>query len=143
MCFSGLVLFKRTRATGLMMGVALLCGLFVGNLGLKPLVARIRPYDFNPSFSGTLLVEKLSDFSFPSGHTLASLEAATVLMLRDKRLGVPALVAAILVALSRLYLYVHYPTDVLVGAILGTFFGFFGVWLVKTIYKKIKNKEIA
>ncbi len=138
-----MLLFKRTRATGLMVGVALLCGFLVGNLTLKPLFDRVRPYDFNPNFNIPLLVERLSDASFPSGHTLACVESATVLMIRDKRFGIPALVVAILVALSRLYLYVHYPTDVLVGAILGVVFGFFSVFVVKLVWKKVAKKELT
>ena len=87
-----------------------------------------------------LLVKTLSDFSFPSGHTLASFEAATVLMIRDKRFGIPALILAILIALSRLYLYVHYPTDVLAGALLGVFIGIFACFLVDKIYKRFERK---
>lgn len=138
-----LLVFRKTRATGIMMGVALLCGFLVGNMTLKPLIGRIRPYDANTMREIPLLVERLSDYSFPSGHTLASLEGATVLMIRDKRLGIPAMIAAILVALSRLYLYVHYPTDVLTGAVLGILFAFFGVWVVKFVWKKITGKELA
>ena len=125
-----------------MMGAALLFGFLVGNMTLKPLVGRIRPYDFNTLREIPLLVERLSDYSFPSGHTLASLEGATVLLIRDKRLGIPAMIAAILVALSRLYLYVHYPTDVLAGALLGILFAFLGVWVVKFVYKKVTKKEL-
>lgn len=132
LCF---VLFRKTRKTGWMMGCALILGLLVGNLTLKPLVARIRPYDLNPQME--LLVARLSDYSFPSGHTLASFEASTVLMLRDKRFGIPALVLSILVAFSRLYLYVHYPTDVLAGLILGVIFGVLGVIIVNFAYKKL------
>ena len=127
--------FKKTRKTGLMMGVALLCGLIVCNITLKPLIHRIRPYDLNPDV--TLLIDRLSDFSFPSGHTLSSFEGATVLMIRDKRFGVPAMVLAVCIALSRLYLYVHYPTDVLSGAILGIGFGFLAVAVVNAVQKKI------
>lgn len=129
--------FKKTRKTGLMMGVALLCGLVVGNLTLKPLIGRIRPYDLNPDV--TLLIGKLHDFSFPSGHTLSSFEGATVLMIRDKRFGIPAMVLAAIIALSRLYLYVHYPTDVLAGAVLGAAFGFLAVGIVNAIDKKRKE----
>lgn len=138
-----LIIFKKTRKTGISMGAALLIGVIVGNLILKNVVARIRPYDLNTEI--TLLVSALSDYSFPSGHTLASFEAATVLLIRDKRLGIPALVLAILIALSRLYLYVHYPTDVLAGAVLGTAIGFFACFLVNSAYNKLhklkKNNE--
>ena len=123
-----LLFFKKTRRTALMMGAALTLGVLIVNLGVKPLVGRIRPYDLNPAVE--LLVPALSDYSFPSGHTLACFECTTVLMVRDKRFGIPALVLSILVALSRLYLYVHYPSDVLVGLLLGIFFGWCGMKLV-------------
>lgn len=135
-----LIIIKKTRKTGVMMGTALLLGLIIGNLILKNAVARTRPYDVNTAMQAELLVKTLSDFSFPSGHTLASFEAATVLMIRDKRFGIPALILAILIALSRLYLYVHYPTDVLAGALLGVFIGIFACFLVDKIYKRFERK---
>ena len=134
-----LLFFKKTRKTGLMMGVALMCGLIVGNLTLKPLIARIRPYDLNPDVP--LLISKLHDFSFPSGHTLSSFEGATVLMIRDKRFGIPAMILAVIIALSRLYLYVHYPTDVLAGAILGITFGIVAVAVVNAVCKKLNERK--
>ena len=68
------------------------------------------------------LIDRLSDYSFPSGHTLASFEAAAVLLMQYRAKAVPALVLALLIAFSRLYLYVHYPSDVLAGALLGVAF---------------------
>ncbi|MBQ4120258.1 MAG: phosphatase PAP2 family protein [Clostridia bacterium] len=127
-----LICTKKYRKTGIMVGVALLIGLLIGNLTLKPLIARVRPYDM-PNVDIKLLVEKLSDKSFPSGHTLASFEAATVLMIRDKKLGIPALVLAFIIAFSRLYLYVHYPTDVLAGAVLGVLFGVLACFIVNKV----------
>lgn len=114
-----LIIFKKTRKTGITMGLALALGAVICNLILKNAVARIRPYEINPIMSAELLVPALSDFSFPSGHTVASFEAATVLLINDRRFGIPSLVLAVLIAFSRLYLYVHYPTDVLFGAVLG------------------------
>ena len=134
-----LLLFAMLRLCGFSMGLALVLGLVVWFLVLKPLVARIRPYNFQLQEYGreiTLLVKGLNDYSFPSGHTIASFEACTVLMLHDKRLGIPATVLAILIAFSRLYLYVHYPTDVLVSLVLGILFGFLGSYIVDQIYKK-------
>lgn len=137
-----LLFFKKTRKTGLMIGAALIIGLALGNGVLKNVIARTRPYNMEMAMLGEadLLVSKLGDFSFPSGHTLASFEAATVLMIRDKRLGIPALVIAILIALTRLYLYVHYPTDVIAGIILGITFAIFGVIIVNFVYKKLSKR---
>lgn len=137
-----LICFKKTRKTGFMVGAALLIGLALGNGVLKNVVGRIRPYDLDGSLltEADLLVSGLSDFSFPSGHTLASFEAATVLLIRDKRMGIPALVLAILIALTRLYLYVHYPTDVIAGVIFGIAFAVLGVFVVNRIYKALSRR---
>ncbi len=130
-----LLFFKKTRRAGISMGLALIMGLLIGNLCMKPLFARIRPYDVNPAV--TLLIDQLSDYSFPSGHTLASFEAAGVLMIAHRKtLGYPALAIAVLVALSRLYLYVHYPTDVLTSVVLGLIFAAISWMLIGLLYKK-------
>lgn len=131
---------KKYRKAGFSMGIALLLGLIFGNGILKNVIARPRPYDFDPSI--VPLLEKLpSDLSFPSGHTLASFEAATALTIRHKKFGVPALVLAVLIALSRLYLQVHYPTDVLAGLILGVLFAFLATKAVDFIAKKIEENN--
>ena len=129
------LIFKKTRKMGLCMGLALLMGFITGNLLLKNIVARIRPYDLNPEIE--LLVKHLSDFSFPSGHTLASFEAATAIFINNKKWGIPALILAFLVALSRIYLYVHYPTDVLAAIILGVGFAVLSCTIIKKYEDKI------
>ena len=127
------------------MGAALILGLIVCNMILKPWVARIRPYDLQEQLGNIipLLIERQHDFSFPSGHTIASFEAATVLMLHNKKLGIPALILACLIAFSRLYLYVHYPTDVITSVILGTAFGFLGNWLVNKGFQAYERKKAS
>ena len=127
-----LMLTKKHRRTGFGMAFALIMGLLVCNIILKPGVARIRPYDFQLKYFAkeiTLIAGGMHDFSFPSGHTIASFEACTALMLGNKKFGIPATILAILVAFSRLYLYLHYPTDVIASIILGTLFGIIGYWL--------------
>ena len=117
-----LLCLPKCRHTGLAMAVALLMGLVVCNLILKPLVGRMRPFDYEWLHFGNaipLLIDAPTDYSFPSGHTIASFEAAAVLLLRHKKRGIPALLLAALIAFSRLYLYVHYPTDVLASMVLG------------------------
>ena len=123
-----LMLFPKTRRTGLGMAFALAMGLVVCNMTLKPLVARIRPYDLQAELGVTiqLLCGAQHDFSFPSGHTIASFEAAVVLLKNSKKMGIPAMILAVLISFSRMYLYVHYPTDVLVSIILGTLFALMG-----------------
>ena len=134
-----LLIFKKSRKTGFSVALSLIIGLIIGNLILKNLVGRIRPYEFNEGVE--ILVARLSDYSFPSGHTLASFEAATVLLIRDKRLGVPALVLAVAIAFSRLYLYVHYPTDVLAGIILGVLIGIFACKTVDKLENRLSARK--
>ena len=150
-CAAVMLIFPKTRKTGLAMGVALVMGLLGCNICLKPLVARMRPLVYEVEklgnsaadllHSGQLLVGKPSDFSFPSGHTIASFEAAGVLMLNNKKLGIPALVLAILIAFSRMYLFVHYPTDVLVSVVLGTLFAILANYLVKKGADKLEARR--
>ncbi len=133
----GLLLFKKTRNTGFMLAISLIIGLVVCNLTLKPFVARPRPYTFRTDV--VMLVDRLSDYSFPSGHTVAAFECATVFFKRKRYLGLAFLALAIIIAFSRLYLYVHFPTDVLVGAIIGVLSGIIAVNAVDKIYN-VKSK---
>ncbi len=131
---------KSTRKTALKMGFALAFGLLIGNGLIKNLVHRIRPYDINTAVN--LLIPKLSDWSFPSGHALASFEAAGQLMICEKkRFGIVALVYAILISLSRIYLYVHYPTDVLAGAALGLLIAFASCKITDYFSDKISSRK--
>lgn len=128
-CAVVLLIIPKTRKTGLGMAFALVMGVLVCNIWLKPMIARIRPYEFALEHFGRevwLLTGRLSDFSFPSGHTIASFEASVVLLKNSKKLGIPALILAILVSFSRLYLYVHYPSDVIFSVIFGTIFALIG-----------------
>ena len=137
-----LALTKKYRKVGFGMAFAMAMGLLVCNIILKPAVGRIRPYDFQETLGVTinLLIDKQHDFSFPSGHTIASFEACTVMMLGSKKLGIPATLLAILIAFSRLYLYVHYPTDVIASVILGTLFGVLGYLISHKITFSTKGK---
>lgn len=120
-----LLLIPKTRKSGAVMVVALVVDVLLCNIVLKNLVARTRPYDV---YTGVhLLVAKLHDYSFPSGHTAASFASVTALYLAgEKKLWKFALVLACLIAISRLYLYVHYPTDVLGGILFGVISGYLG-----------------
>ena len=139
-----LLLIPKYRKAGLSMGLSLLIGLVVCNIILKPLVGRIRPYDYQLIHFGRtieLLVATPHDYSFPSGHTIASFEAAVALTVHNRKLGIPALILAVLIAFSRMYLYVHYPTDVLASVVLGTCIAFFGCFLVKQGCKLYESKR--
>ena len=137
------LLFPKYRKIGLGMGAALLMGVLVCNVTMKPLFARIRPYDYQLEHFGRtiqLLVATPHDFSFPSGHTIASFEAAVALTVRHKKLGAAALVLAVLIAFSRMYLYVHYPTDVLASVVLGSALAFLGCFLAEKLYGFLARK---
>ena len=129
-----LLIPRKTRRMGAAMGVALAIGFVTGNLLLKNLVARTRPFLFDPSIE--LLIAPPHEFSFPSGHTLASFECAVAVFCYRRKWGVAALLFAVLIAFSRLYLQVHYPTDVLYGAILGSLIGYLAYRIVETIAHK-------
>lgn len=108
---------------------------------LLPLFARPRPCDVNTAI--TILVKRPHGHSFPSGHTASAFAAAFALWLQNRKLGVPALVLAAFIAFTRLYLYVHFPTDVLGGLVLGIALGFFASWLVDSLANKSKKKQIV
>ena len=134
-----LVIFPKTRKIGLGMAFAMVMGLIVCNMTLKPLVARIRPYDLQAELGVAikLLCEAQHDFSFPSGHTIASFEAAVVLVKNSRKMGIPAMILAVLISFSRMYLYVHYPTDVIVSVILGTLFALIGDAIAAKVAPKL------
>jgi len=129
-----LLIIPKTRKTGVIMLAALLADVLLCNVVIKNLVARTRPFDVN---TVQLLVAKPRDYSFPSGHTAASFASVTALYLAgEKKMWKVALVLAVLIALSRLYLYVHYPTDIIGGVIFGSLSGYLGYKIVEWIQKK-------
>lgn len=123
---------KKTRKTGLRVLTALLISLIVGNIILKPLVARPRPYWVK---NMDILVKHLKDYSFPSGHSYAASAFAASLWYEYKNWAAFCFALAILMGISRLYLFVHYPTDVLAGLILGIVFAISANKIVNHFYK--------
>ena len=135
-----LLILPKTRKAGIIVAVALLMDLILCNLILKNLVARVRPYDVNTAIA--ILIKKPLDFSFPSGHTAASFAAMTALFLaKMKKAWIAALILAVLIAFSRLYFYVHYPTDVLGGAVVGILSGIIGYAIVEKIDKRRRTAK--
>lgn len=139
-----LLFFRKTRRLGAAAAIALVLEALLCNVIIKPLVMRPRPFDLNSGIE--LLISAPDDFSFPSGHTGASFAAFGALFFGRKKLAptgkarsfwIPALIMAILIAVSRLYLYVHYPTDVAAGAVLGTLCGYAGVRVASYIAGKL------
>ena len=136
-----LVAFPKTRRVGVTVLSALVICLVVCNLTVKPLVARIRPFDLKEGID--LIIKKPGDYSVPSGHTAASFAAAAALFAYHKKWGTGALIVAALIAFSRLYLYVHYPSDVFAGLLLGLLAAAIAYYIVKTVYDKIEKKRGA
>ena len=112
-----LICMKKYRKCGLQVAVAMLLTFIVGNLILKNMIHRDRPCWIDPSI--TLLVKSPSDFSFPSGHSMNGFTASVSILLCDKKLGIPAVILATAIAFSRLYNFVHFPTDVIAGIVIG------------------------
>ena len=146
-----MILFKKTRKFGMAVLFAVLVGTLLTNLVMKPLFARPRPYIYyesNPifmawhEFAGAHLE---SEKSFPSGHTTAAFElgVAIFLVIKNKKIAWIFPVFSALVGLSRIYLMVHYVTDVLGGIVVGTFAGIMGYLIMKAIMKKTENTNFA
>lgn len=122
-----LLLLRKHRWTGMSLSFALILDLICCNIVLKPLVGRVRPFLVNTAVE--LLTAPPADASFPSGHTAASFAAVFALRASGSPLWKPALVLAAGIAFSRLYLYVHWPTDVLGGILVGAAAGWAGARL--------------
>lgn len=137
--FTGVILlcFKKTRIVGLCVILSLAAGFLVGNTFLKNVIARERPCWIDSSVP--LLIHNPRDYSFPSGHTLASFEGAVSIWLYNRKWGTAALILAALIGFSRMYLFVHFPTDVLGGLILGVLIAFFVHSIVEIGRKSKKN----
>ena len=152
MAFVGLFLafFKKTRKFGLTVLFAVLVGTLLTNLVMKPLFARPRPYIYyadNPvfmswhEFAGAHIE---SEKSFPSGHTTAAFELGIAMFLvLNKKYSWVFPIMSVLVGLSRIYLMVHYVTDVLGGVVVGTFAGIMGFVIMNAIMKKTANTKFA
>ncbi|MCH5184534.1 MAG: phosphatase PAP2 family protein [Oscillospiraceae bacterium] len=125
-----LSVIKKYRRCGLSMIIALVFCMMIGNGVLKPYFARIRPFDltgFEP------LIKRPGGYSFPSGHTMAAFSCVCAVIFFDRVLGMGVLVLAVLMAFSRMYLYMHYPTDILGGIFFGAVFGCSAAWIAKRI----------
>lgn len=138
LCAVVLLAIPKTRKTGYAAVLSLIFGVIVTNLLLKNIVARPRPFAEIEALIP--LIAKPTDFSFPSGHTTASFAVALVMLrMLPKKIGIPAVVLAAMVAFSRLYLGVHYPTDVLAGFVVALVGSSLAVWGVRTKLGNIKR----
>ncbi len=158
-----LLFTKKYRKAGFAVLVALLVMLLCNDLFLKEFFARPRPFNLfgtNPEkyavwgkeYIYPELVHKPSSFSFPSGHTASAFAAAVALLWHDRKLGVPTVIFAALMGFSRIYVQVHYCTDVIGGVVSGTICALVAVVIVKSLFpyvdkglnklsEKIKKKK--
>lgn len=137
-----LLLPKKYRGVGIRATFALSIQTIIVNLVLKPLVGRTRPFMVNEAIE--VLTRTPHDFSFPSGHTGSMVAvAAVILFCMDRKYGIPAIIAALLMAFSRVYVGVHYPTDVLASIILGFVIALFAVKSMDRFEKRKITDERA
>lgn len=133
------LLRPKTRRAGIAVLAALVLGLLIGNMTIKPLIARPRPFITFPEL--TALV-KQGGYSFPSAHAMSSFAAATAIFFFHRKSGAVCLVLAALIAFSRLYVCVHYPSDVLCGILLGIGIGFVSGAIVRYTVDKIHYAKL-
>lgn len=129
-----MLIFCKEKKAAWTSALALIFSLLVCNILLKNLVARDRPCWIDPSVE--LLVKMPKDFSFPSGHSSASFASAVCVFLYYRKQGIAALILAACIALTRLYLFVHFPTDVLIGTLLGIAEALAAYVIVQYLYRR-------
>ena len=132
-----LLIFKKTRRAGIALLIAYVGVFLLGQYGLKNLISRPRPCQIDTAFP--LLVSRPSSSSFPSTHSAWAFGGATAIFLQHRKVGIAAYVVAILIGFSRLYLFLHFPTDVLFGAAMGVALGFAADRITGFAAKKLKR----
>ena len=136
-----LLIFKKTIKTGAAVLLSYLGVLLFGELLLKHMVTRMRPCQIDPSFA--MLVERPTRSSFPSTHSAFAFGAAAAIFMNYRKAGIAAFVVAALVAFSRLYLFLHFPTDVLCGIVLGIAVGYAAVRICDLAAKKKQKEQVG
>lgn len=125
------LLFRKTRRMGVLMLISMAVTFVIGDCGIKNLVQRIRPCNVREYIS--IPVSRPHSYSFPSGHSAQAFSAGMMIFLHHKGWGIATLVLAVGIAFSRLYNYVHFPTDVLAGALLGILMAILVYYIAKKI----------
>ena len=133
-----LIFTKKYRFNGISIITALTVTVIISEFIIKPLFLRERPYMLNPDF--VLLIPEPSGTSFPSSHTSTSFASALQFFGINRKAGIAAMIFAAIVAFTRLYLYVHFPTDILGGIILGVIMGFATIIVGKKIRQKTAER---
>ena len=131
-----LLLFKDTRKLGFIVGLSLAFSAISGFI-IKNLIARPRPYDTNPElleFLKSMSYNTPDSYSFPSGHTSSAFAVSFALLFVNKKYSYPSLILSILIAFSRLFLCVHYPIDIIGGAMLGIISSYITINIFNNLY---------
>ena len=136
-----LLIFKKTRKAGVSVLIAYLAVFLIGQLALKNLFSRPRPCQMDEAFA--LLVARPSSSSFPSTHSAWAFGTATAIFMQHRKMGVAAYVVAALIGFSRLYMFLHFPTDVLFGMVLGIALGVLAHRITMVLWKKISRSDNA
>ena len=136
------IVYPKTRRIGIQIYLALFISILIVNCGMKPFITRCRPCWLEPGVK--MLIELPHSHSFPSGHSSTFFAMATAVFLSNKRFGIPTLAVASIVAFSRLYLFAHWPTDVIGGILTGTLSGVLSFLIIDALInifrKKVKDK---
>lgn len=136
------IVYPKTRRIGIQMYLALFISILIVNCGMKPFITRCRPCWLEPGVK--MLIELPHSYSFPSGHSSIFFAMATAVFLSNKRFGIPTLAVASIVAFSRLYLFAHWPTDVMGGIFTGVLSGVLSFLIIDALInifrKKVKDK---
>lgn len=135
-----LLVIPKTRKCGAAVLLSYLVSFLIGNEWLKDLIARPRPCAVDETVQ--LIVKKPSSFSCPSVHTYLAFSSATAIFHYYKKAGIAVLVFAALVGFSRMYFFVHYPTDVLFGAVLGIVTALVVCALMDKLLQRIRNQKM-
>ena len=141
-----LLIFKKTRKCGIYVAIILIFTLLINNLLLKNIFARPRPFAVAEEleiFIKSIGMKLPGEYSFPSGHTFSAFACATMIAMVFKKKGLYSYIPATIISLTRIYLCVHYFTDVLGGAILGSLLAIGIYYLCEYIYKKIQKRSIG
>lgn len=135
-----LLINKKHRKCGILLIISLVLSYAIGIIFLKNIIGRPRPCWIDKSID--LLIKVPKDYSFPSGHTLISFVSAETIYLYNKKFGIYSFILAILISFSRMYLFVHFPTDILAGIILGIAVAFISKIIYNSLEKNIKKDKI-
>lgn len=145
-----LLFTKKYRKAGLAVAVALIVMLICNDLFLKEFFARPRPFNllatdpekyafWGEGYVYPELIGKPSSYSFPSGHTSSAFAAAIALLCHNRKLGIPVTIFAAIMGFSRIYVEVHYCTDVIAGVVSGTICALIAVLIVKFLFPVVDN----